>query len=131
MIWFFAILVYSVFNRIKKHVDGDECIKNSSIIELGVKNKFMEYHAFLFKFGLLLENFECLTIHPQGSEFQIIMKECINLRLSPYKSDNDKLNVAIAISNGCKYFITGDTGIKGDERRIYNINNCCMKIICF
>ncbi|MDP2925210.1 MAG: hypothetical protein Q8N99_02445 [Nanoarchaeota archaeon] len=125
------IIDYEVVDKIIKTVKEMDCEKNSSTIYYGQKNECQEYTRLLFNYKSLLEKYQCKMLLPERN-FNEILEMCYaKLRLggSVDETDRDRLILAIAISNGCKYFITGDEKIKDEQETLNKYFNNSIKII--
>ena len=123
------IIIKEIVDSILEQVRKQEHDKESSIIDYGKKIMCQEYHSHFHHFNQLTQNYGCKIIHPEGNKFIEILNKCDKLRLGDKKSDQDKLNIAIAISDGCKFFVTGDESIFEEQRTISQISENGLKII--
>ena len=117
------IIYYEVIKRIHEELNREFDDKKYSSIAFAGKNRRIAYERYLFAFSKLSKNSETISII--GDNFQEIMDKCTEqLRVEI----NDKINLAIAIINGCDEFITKDRKIFEENQTIERISRGKMNI---
>ncbi len=118
------MIVYEVINRFKEEVETRDPDTRFTLVENWKMHKRNEIERFLTEFGKLMNRVK--IIFPQGQNFTKLFGECSS-KLPV--GDQDKLNLAISMSNFSDNFMTLDEDIKNTEPTLKNIAKRSINII--
>ena len=110
-----SIIIYEIIKRINEEVDKRNPESSFSLRASAKGYRKKDLERFLNAFKELAKDSK--LIWAGGKNFKDILDNC-DLRIET----NDRFNLAIAISNYCSEFITKDSGIKDEKRKIKEIS---------
>lgn len=121
------IIYFEIVAKIHEKIRDQRLEETSTLKCKGKQREWGEYHKFFQNLSQLMTDHHCQIIYP-GINFSELFEQCDRLRIGPHEKD-DRLNIAMAISNKCEIFLTSDEAIYSEKRRIKEISGGKLEIV--